>query len=383
MDTQFFMIIPKHVYENKNLNESQKLLFWYISSNLEDDWTFKKNNQFLEYITWKKTRIITENLKALERAWAIEMIFWTNEIWVERVIIPYIGIAKNCYTDWQNIARLVSQNNAIPSDQTQDWNKSSKKMLDWVYILYNNIINKNIEYISKKISEIKSRMEDNFLILKTEDWKKSWQEKIDMMLSDLNIHNNSEITSQKAAEYVQNFIYWHWNSYYLNIKSIKSLDDDIKKRILFLLKNKKIEFEDIIKAIDVYAGVMEDPSSWFTYRWTLGEFLTRKWWLLTFKDKEISDYSTTKKDNKLEIFIKDLEKSEAQAIKNRYNRLKSEGKIMSLEQMNKYLENLRKNNDNILDTKDIKKVWSSDEARKIFEESKKKMTEKMTELKEN
>ena len=77
-----------------------------------------------------------------------------------------------------------------------------------------------------------------------------------------------------------------WNSFWKNIQHQESekIFESIKKAFW------KFSEDQMIKWIKVYWEVLIRPDAFFSYRWTLEEFLKREWGLNTFMHKTVKDY---------------------------------------------------------------------------------------------
>jgi len=93
-----------------------------------------------------------------------------------------------------------------------------------------------------------------------------------------NTYNNKDIYS----------IFDFWNSF--DIIKHKKLNPVIENTIKKALKD--FEVDEIKKWIENYAKILKSPETFFKYKWTLNEFLSRKNWLSVFLYKNIDDYKT-------------------------------------------------------------------------------------------
>lgn len=99
--------------------------------------------------------------------------------------------------------------------------------------------------------------------------------------------NKKEIETETEKKYIkEKEILNFWKSFPKNIQHDESekILESIKKALW------KFSHDKIKRWIEVYSKVVENPNSFFSYRWTLEEFLKREWWLNTFCEKNVSDY---------------------------------------------------------------------------------------------
>ena len=83
-----------------------------------------------------------------------------------------------------------------------------------------------------------------------------------------------------------------WNSFWKNIQHQESakIISSISKAL------EKFDFETIKNGIEIYSKVLL-LGGWFSYRWTIEEFLKREWGLNTFQHKKVSDYAEKPKSS--------------------------------------------------------------------------------------
>lgn len=99
--------------------------------------------------------------------------------------------------------------------------------------------------------------------------------------------NKKEIETGTEEKYIkEKKILEIWNSFWKNIQHQESekIIASISKAI------DKFSEDAIISWIEVYSKVISNPNCFFSYRWTLEEFLKREWWLNTFQHKNVWDY---------------------------------------------------------------------------------------------
>jgi len=99
--------------------------------------------------------------------------------------------------------------------------------------------------------------------------------------------NRKEIETEIQEKYIkEKKVLELWNSFGKNIQHQESakIFESIKKAFW------KFSEDQIIKWINVYWEVLLRPDAFFSYRWTLEEFLKREWWLNTFMQKAVKDY---------------------------------------------------------------------------------------------
>lgn len=85
-----------------------------------------------------------------------------------------------------------------------------------------------------------------------------------------------------------------WNSKKITIH--KQLSDKAKKAINSLLK--EFSVEEIKNAINVYSDVLKSEDTFWTYKWTLEEFLKRSGGARVFAYKTLEDYKKSKINSK-------------------------------------------------------------------------------------
>lgn len=103
-------------------------------------------------------------------------------------------------------------------------------------------------------------------------------------------YSNSNSNSKEIYTDILNF----WNSKKIAIH--KTISDKTKRTINTLLK--EFSLEEIKKGISNYAEVYHSEITWFTYKWTLEEFLQRNNGFRVFLYKTVSDYTDKRKQTK-------------------------------------------------------------------------------------
>lgn len=104
----------------------------------------------------------------------------------------------------------------------------------------------------------------------------------------------SNISNSNIKEYIK-VVYEFWNE--KEITKHRNLRDDIKRWIRQALK--KYDLEEIKRAIDNYADVYHSDKTYWTHKWTLGEFLKRRNGLPVFIHKGIEDYKKEEKEKEM------------------------------------------------------------------------------------
>jgi len=89
--------------------------------------------------------------------------------------------------------------------------------------------------------------------------------------SKQSLDTNKKDKKDKNINNIYKVIFEHWNSKKIVVH--RSLTDKIKRKINSALKNYTVE--EIKKAIDNYDTVLKGEQYYWTYKWTLEEFLQR------------------------------------------------------------------------------------------------------------
>lgn len=82
-----------------------------------------------------------------------------------------------------------------------------------------------------------------------------------------------------------------WNSLGLTVH--ENWPESQNGRFDYLLKN--IGYEEIEKTVKLYAAVYKDPSCFFSFKWSLSDFIQRRNGLEAWAGKTIADYKTDRK----------------------------------------------------------------------------------------
>lgn len=114
--------------------------------------------------------------------------------------------------------------------------------------------------------------------------------------SNPDLFSNTDLLSKtnQNNKLVWEKIFNHWNSKKIIIH--KSFDEYTKKQITKLLR--EFSIDDILNGIDVYSDVYKSKDTFFSYKWTLYEFLSRKNGFRVFLYKTVDDYLIDKKPKK-------------------------------------------------------------------------------------
>ena len=110
------------------------------------------------------------------------------------------------------------------------------------------------------------------------------------------------------SNYISNNIYSeifeHWNA--KNIIKHKKMNNDIMRSIDRALK--EYSKEEILEAIDTYAAIVNDEDYFFSYKWSLKDFLSRKNGVSTFttEGSNAVNYKKSKKAKKEQSRIVDF-----------------------------------------------------------------------------
>jgi len=106
--------------------------------------------------------------------------------------------------------------------------------------------------------------------------------------------NNITLKGKEETEQSRALILEHWNK--KGIINHTKFNSDYFARLKKLIASYGID--GVLKAIDTYADVLKSPDTFFKYRWTLWEFLSRKNGLEVFVNKELRDYLKNKQSAK-------------------------------------------------------------------------------------
>jgi len=98
------------------------------------------------------------------------------------------------------------------------------------------------------------------------------------------IRNNNISKSNKD---IYTIVFDYWNDQKVTIH--KKVTSDMKRYIDTFLRDR--DEEDILQAITNYAEIYHSPATYWSHKWTLEEFLSRKNGARVFLSKSISDYA--------------------------------------------------------------------------------------------
>lgn len=122
--------------------------------------------------------------------------------------------------------------------------------------------------------------------------------------------NKKEIETETEEKYIkEKEILEFWKSFSKNIQHDESVKifESIQKALW------KFSYDKIKRWIEIYSKVVDNPNSFFSYRWTLEEFLKREWGLNTFCEKNVSDYVKKQTWEKKPFVDYDAQKKEIEA----------------------------------------------------------------------
>lgn len=96
-----------------------------------------------------------------------------------------------------------------------------------------------------------------------------------------------QVIKKSSNKDIYNTIFSFWNS--REVTTHRKLNSNMKRYIDTLLKD--LEEGEIIKSIDNYATIYHSPATYWSHKWTLEEFLSRKNGCRVFVHKSIADYA--------------------------------------------------------------------------------------------
>lgn len=203
-------------------------------------------------------------------------------VWFELLDLAGKSNANGCLVDTNEIPYSTFDDIAIMLDRDEEEIKLcfqffiSEKMVeivDDIFCLTNFMQYQNQEGLAK-IREQKR--------LRQMRWR---ERKSQGMIQDVDAKASTQASTKRLLSYsysnsISN-IFYYWND--KNIIKHREISTDTEKEITKALK--KYSEEQILCYIDRYAKVLKDENYFFSYKWTLSQFLSRKDGISSFTDE--------------------------------------------------------------------------------------------------
>lgn len=246
-----FCKIPYSFYFAK---KSMKEKIWYIKLHrqIQENMLFQEKRTFSKFEAW--IDILLEcNFKQ-----------WEFLLWYDIIEIPI----------WSYITSKVKMQ--------AKYNWSRKKLDNYIRLLESQkmLLVKTVWKGTHKATQL--------FVLKYTQYQveEKWKDTQGTYKEHTGDTQGTTIEERQEEQERKEYILTHWNS--KNITVHKKITNDIDLQ----LRSRLDEYskEDIIKSIDIYSDVYFSEKCFFSYKWTLWEFLQRKNWMRVFLYKSIDDY---------------------------------------------------------------------------------------------
>ncbi|WP_347915850.1 helix-turn-helix domain-containing protein [Clostridium saudiense] len=292
------------IADNTELTGNEKLLmiliFRYYSP--KHGYSYPTLETLKEKMGYSHTRYVLKNIKSLVDKGYIrkETVKQNNRYYIltesDVQNIPKVQNVHNVQNipfDYvQNVPTANVQN--VPTKRKQKENIKENIYSDLDNEDYVNKINEELE--EDLFNRVKSNYDPGAIKKELDNLKDKGLSKLDLLKE---LENNLKIKSietkeEKSKDVEEIFNYWN-NKKIIKHKEITPI---IKKEIIKILK--KYSAEEVKQAIDLYSEILKSEF-YFSYKWSLGDFLKRNNGISTFMEEgsNKANYEEWKSKNKL------------------------------------------------------------------------------------